>query len=76
LLNSQDWEPILDDSVKIRNQSALEEAEKPESEVRERFVTVPKLNAWRGLPETLKYDYFFLCPYSLIAILPVVTLLL
>jgi len=50
-LNSQDWEPILEDSVKIRNRSALEEAEKPESEARERIVTIPKLNAWLGLPE-------------------------
>jgi hypothetical protein len=45
LLNSQDWESIVDDQVKIRNQSALEEAEEPESEARERIVTVSKLNA-------------------------------
>lgn len=51
MLNSQDWEPNLDDRVKIRNQSALEEAEEPESEARERIVTVPKLNAWLGLTE-------------------------
>jgi len=44
-LDSQDWEYILDDHVKSRNQSALEEAEEPESEARERIVTVSKLNA-------------------------------
>ena len=51
MFNSQDWDPILDDRVKIRNQSAVEEAEEPESEARQRIVTVPKFNAWLGLPE-------------------------
>jgi hypothetical protein len=50
-LNSQDWESILDDHVKTRNQSALEETEEPEFEARERIVTVSKLIAWLRLPE-------------------------
>jgi hypothetical protein len=40
LLNSHDGEPTLYDRVKIRNKSALEEAEDPESEVREWIVEV------------------------------------
>jgi hypothetical protein len=51
LLNFQDGEPTADDRVKIRNQSALEEAEEPESEVRERIVKVSTLTAWLGLPK-------------------------
>jgi hypothetical protein len=40
LLNSHDQEITLDNLYEIRNQSALEEAEEPESKPMERIVTV------------------------------------
>jgi hypothetical protein len=44
-------EPTLDDRVKIRKQSALEEAEKSEPESQERTMTVLKLTEGLGLTE-------------------------
>jgi hypothetical protein len=58
LLNSHDQELILGDSVEIRKQSALDEAERPEPEPepepepRDRTVTVLKLRGGIGLTET------------------------
>jgi hypothetical protein len=47
VLNSHDQEDTLDDLVEIRKQSALDEAEEPESGPKERTVTV--CSGLRGL---------------------------
>jgi type II secretory ATPase GspE/PulE/Tfp pilus assembly ATPase PilB-like protein len=44
-------EPTLDDRVKIRKQSALEDAEEPEPKSKERTMTVLKFTAGLGLTE-------------------------
>jgi hypothetical protein len=51
LLNYHDQELTLDYNVEIRKQSALEEAEEPDPEPKERTVTVSKLSEGLGLIE-------------------------
>jgi len=52
LLNSHDQELTFGDLVEIRKQSALEEAERPEYEPRDRTVTVLQSTVGFGLNES------------------------
>jgi hypothetical protein len=49
LLNSRDKKLKIEGHVEIRKQSALEEAEKPDPEPRDRTLTVSKLTEGLGL---------------------------
>jgi len=49
LLSSLDQKPTLNHLIKFQQQSALEEAEEPEPESKERTMTVLELNKVLGL---------------------------